>query len=222
MTIVATSTRVWDIPTRLFHWLLVALLGFSWWSAETGAMDWHLISGSALFGLIAFRLIWGFAGSSTARFGTFVRSPMKVIAYMRSPSPEPHKPGHNPIGGYSVVFILLLVLLQIGTGLFAVDVDGIESGQLSHLVSFDQGRLAAEIHEISFTLLQIVAGIHIVAILFYLAVRKRNLISPMITGSDSQIEDVHDALQPASPLRFVVALALSAALAWWTAAGFPV
>jgi cytochrome b len=221
MTTATTSIRVWDLPTRLFHWLLVGLMGFSWWSAETGAMDWHRLSGSVLLGLIAFRVIWGFAGGSTARFRTFLRSPMQVIAYMRSTSPERRKPGHNPIGGYSVALMLLLVLLQIITGLFAVDVDGLESGQLSHLVSFDQGRLAAEIHEISFTLLQIVVAIHVLAILFYLVVRKRNLIRPMVTGADSQIEDARDALNPASPMRLVVALVISAALAWWAVKGFP-
>ncbi len=217
-----TSTRVWDLPTRLFHWLLVVLLGFSWWSAETDEMDWHRLSGSLLFGLIAFRLIWGFSGGSTARFGTFLRSPVNVVGYLRSIGPEPRSPGHNPVGGYSVAIMLLLVLMQIATGLFAVDVDGLESGQLSYLVSFDQGRIASEIHEISFTVLQIVAGIHILAILFYLLVRNRNLIFPMVTGRDSQIDDARAALIAAGPVRFIVALVISAALAWWTAAGFPV
>ena len=216
-----TSIRVWDLPTRLFHWLLVALFGFSWWSAETGAMDWHRLSGSLLLGLVAFRLIWGVIGGSTARFATFLRSPMNVLAYLRSSSPDPRSPGHNPVGGYGVAIMLLLLLVQIGTGLFAVDIDGIESGQLSHLVSFDQGRVAAEIHELSFTLLQVVAGIHILAILFYRLVRKRDLITPMVTGLDNQIGDARGALRPATPLRLVVSLALAAALAWWTAAGFP-
>lgn len=215
------AIRVWDLPTRLFHWLLVVLFGFSWWSAETGAMDWHRLSGSALLGLIAFRIIWGFVGGSTARFGGFLRSPAKVLAYLRSEKPAQASAGHNPVGGYSVAIMLLLLSAQVGTGLFAVDVDGLESGQLSHLVSFDQGRVAAEIHEISFTLLQVVAGIHILAILFYLAVRKRNLLAPMVTGSDRQVGDRASALRPASPLRLVIALAVSAALGWWAASGFP-
>lgn len=222
MTYATTSIRVWDLPTRLFHWLLVVLFGLSWWSAENGAMDWHRLSGSILLGLIAFRLIWGFAGGSTARFCSFLRSPMNVIAYLRAPASNERRPGHNPIGGYSVAIMLLLLLAQVGTGLFAVDVDGIESGQLSHLVSFDQGRVAAELHEVSFTLLQVVLGIHILAVLFYLAVRKRNLIRPMVTGADNQISDARGALSPASPMRFGIALLLSAALAWWTAKGFPI
>ena len=214
--------RVWDAPTRLFHWLLVALMGFSWWSAETGAMDWHRLSGALLLGLLAFRLIWGFAGGSTARFGNFLRSPLKLLAYLRSDSQAPRTPGHNPLGGYSVAAMLLLLTVVIGTGLFAVDVDGIESGQLSHLVGFDGGRLAAEIHEIGFTLLQIAAGVHILAILFYLLVRKRNLVTPMVTGKDRQIDDARTALVTASPLHLVVAALIAAGLAWWAARGFPI
>ena len=91
--------RVWDIPTRLFHWLVVGLVGFSWGAAEYGKMDPHRLSGSVLLGLVAFRLIWGLIGSNTARFGSFLRSPAAVIAYLRSDSATPHKPGHNPVGG---------------------------------------------------------------------------------------------------------------------------
>lgn len=222
MTSATTSIRVWDLPTRLFHWLLAALFGFSWWSAENGAMDWHRLSGSVLLGLIFFRLIWGFAGGSTARFCAFLRSPMRVIAYVRSPASTERRPGHNPIGGYSVVIMLLLFVTQIGTGLFAVNVEGDESGQLSHFVSFGQGRVAAEVHEISFTALQVVLAIHILAALFYLVVRKRNLIGPMFTGVDKQITDACGALRPAKPVRIVIAFVVSAALAWWTAKGFPI
>jgi cytochrome b len=212
--------RVWDGATRLFHWLLLALVGFSWASAEFDKMDWHRISGSILLGLILFRLIWGFIGGSTARFGTFLRSPMRVLAYLRSDGQGPRAPGHNPVGGYSVLAMLLLLMVQIGTGLFAVDIDGLESGPLSYLVSFDQGRTAAGIHEISFTLLQIVVALHIVAVLFYLAVRKRNLITPMVTGNDRQIDTTRGALIPASWARLAAAIVISAGFAWWTSTGF--
>ena len=212
--------RVWDGATRLFHWLLLALVCFSWGSAEYGKMDLHRQSGSILLGLIIFRLIWGFIGGSTAQFGNFLRSPARVLGYLRSDGNALRAPGHNPVGGYSVVGMLLLLIVQIGTGLFAVDIDGLESGPLSYLVSFDQGRTAAGIHELSFTLLQIVVTVHIVAVLFYLVLRKRNLIAPMITGTDRQIDTARGALVPASLARLVVAIAISAALAWWTSTGF--
>lgn len=218
--IATAPIRVWDIPTRLFHWLLVMLIGFSWWSAENGSMDWHRQFGIILLALLLFRLIWGLIGANTARFGSFVRSPARVLAYLRSSAPAARSPGHNPIGGYSVVVILLLIALQIGTGLFAVDTDGLESGHLSFLVSFGQGRIAAGIHHLSFTLLQILAGLHIVAVLFYLIVRKRNLIRPMITGSDRQLETALGALAPASFLRSILAAAVAAGIAWLTSRGF--
>ena len=214
--------RVWDGATRLFHWLLLALVCFSWGSAEYGKMDWHRMSGSVLLGLIIFRLIWGFIGGSTARFANFLRAPAHVLAYLRSDGNAPRAPGHNPIGGYSVLAMLLLLMAQIGTGLFAVDIDGLESGPLSYLVSFDQGRTAAGIHALSFTLLQIIVAVHIIAVLFYLAVRKRNLITPMVTGSDRQIETARGALVPASWARLAVAIVISAGLAWFTAKGFTV
>ncbi len=217
-----SPVRVWDVPTRLFHWLLFALVCFSWGSAEYGKMDLHRLSGSIVLGLVTFRLIWGFIGSNTARFGGFLRSPAGALAYLRSDSAGPRTPGHNPIGGYSVLAMLLLLMLQIGTGLFSVDIDGLESGPLSFLVSFDQGRTAAAIHSLSFTVLQIVVAIHILAVLFYLVVRKRNLVVPMITGTDRQIDDATGELVPAGWGRLLVAAAIALGLAWWTAKGFAV
>jgi cytochrome b len=215
-----TPVRVWDLPTRLFHWLLVVLIGISWWSAEQRAMEWHVLSGLAVMALVLFRLIWGFAGGSTARFSQFLRSPGAVLAYLRGGKAPHIVAGHNPVGGYSTLAMLLLLALQIGTGLFAVDVDGIDSGPLSFLVSFDAGRTLAAIHELSFKALQLVVALHIVAVLFYLLVRKRNLISPMFSGSDGQIESAAGALRTASPVRFLIAALVSAALAWLTSKGF--
>ena len=95
--------KVWDLPTRLFHWLIVLLVGFSWWSAETGNMDWHYRSGLTALVLLVFRLLWGFIGGSTARFSQFLRSPGAVITYLREPA-GPLRGGHNPLpaGGVAV------------------------------------------------------------------------------------------------------------------------
>ncbi len=214
------AIRVWDLPIRLFHWMLAALFSFSWWSAETGKMDWHQLSGKTLLGVIAFRLIWGVIGSSTARFGQFITSPMRVLDYLRGKG-SADRPGHNPLGGYSTVIMLLLLILQLGTGLFSVDEDGLESGPLSYLVSFDQGRSAAHYHHLSFNLLLMIVGLHVLAVLFYLVARKRNLIAPMISGCDSQLAAGSVPLIPASWLRFAVAAAIAAALAWWVHRGAP-
>lgn len=217
---ISGSVRVWDIPTRVFHWLVVGLVFFSWGSAEYGHMDLHRLSGSILLGLVTFRIIWGFIGSNTARFANFLRWPWQVYAYLRTPAGR-HAPGHNPLGAYSVIAMLLLLLLQIGSGLFSVDIDGLESGPLSRFVSFDLGRKFAGIHHISFTLLQIVVAVHILAILFYLVIRRRNLVFPMITGRDRQIESSEGQLTTAGLGRFAVAAAVGLAVSTWTALGMP-
>jgi cytochrome b len=212
--------RVWDLPTRLFHWLIALLVGVSWWSAENGVMDWHTRSGLAALVLLVFRLLWGLFGSSTARFVSFVRSPAAVVAYLRRPKGSAHTLGHTPLGGYSVIIMLLTLCVQVGTGLLAVDVDGIESGPLSYLVSFDQGRVAARVHHISFTALQVLVALHVLAIFCY-RIRGRRLILPMLTGHDPQV--VASSTEPSGggAIRFMLAIAAALAVGWWINAGAP-
>lgn len=209
--------KVWDLPTRLFHWLIVAVLAFSWWSAENHRMDLHYISGLIALGMIVFRLLWGFIGGSTARFAQFVRGPGAVIAHVRGTRVGPVRGGHSPLGGVSVIALLALLIAQVTAGLFATDVDGLESGPLSYLVSFDAGRTAAEVHEVTFNLLLAMVVIHIAAIVIY-AVRGRRLVGPMITGVDAQA-DPASPLRPAKPIAFVVAVILAAGIAWFIANG---
>jgi cytochrome b len=175
----------WDLPVRLFHWLIVLLIGFSWWSAEQRLLDWHRYSGYAVLTLILFRLAWGFGGSATARFSNFVRGPSEVGRYMRRDMFSRAKPvtiGHNPVGGWSVVAMLVAMLVQTLFGLVAVDVDGIESGPLSAWVNFETGRLASNLHGIVFNILLALIGLHVVAILFYLLRKRANLVRPMWFG----------------------------------------
>jgi len=178
------SVRVWDTPIRLFHWLLVALLGFSWWSGKQHDMEWHRLSGYSIFALLIFRIYWGVVGARTARFAQFVRGPRALLAYARSLTGDGYapKPGHNPIGGWSVVLILATLATMVIAGLFSVDVDGLESGPLADYVSFEQGRLAAAIHHFVFNFLLLLVALHVLAVLFYLARLGQNLIGPMITG----------------------------------------
>ena len=116
---------VWDVPTRLFHWLLAGLIVFAWWSAETDHLAWHKIAGSSIAGLLVFRLWWGVFGGSTARFAGFLRGPKTVIAYLSGK--EKSGIGHNPLGALSVVALLLTSIVIVVAGLFAVDTDGLES-----------------------------------------------------------------------------------------------
>src|SRR5262245_40644327 len=129
------NVKVWDVPTRLVHWLMVLAVATSWWTGDTGRLEWHRWSGYTLLGLVIFRVYWGFFGSSTARFRQFVRGPREVASYLRGTWRV--TPGHNPIGAWSVLALIALLSAQVVLGLFAVDVDGIESGPLSLYVSFE-------------------------------------------------------------------------------------
>ena len=212
---------VWDVPTRVFHWAIVVLLGFSWWCAESDRMEWHYKSGLTLCLLVLFRIVWGFAGSSTARFARFVKRPRAVWRYLRPRGDEPQAEplGHNPLGGWSVLVLLGLLTVQIVSGLFAVDLDGLESGPLSYLVDFDQGRIAAQFHEISFNVLLAVSAIHVLAILFYLVVRRRNLIGRMILGYENAVGE-SQAMVHAPWWRLVLAMAAALAVTYTVSTGF--
>lgn len=208
--------RIWDAPVRLFHWAIVALFGVLWWSGEERLFDWHRLAGYTLLALVLFRVIWGLVGSQTARFSSFVRGPGTVAAYVRGSmfrrGAAPHA-GHNPLGGWSVILLLALLALQVGLGLFAVDVDGMESGPFSYLVEFDTGRFAAETHELVFNLLLATIALHVVAVAFYLVVRRENLVRPMITGARPW-HGVAPALRFASLPLALALLAISGGVVW--------
>lgn len=211
--------RLWDGPTRITHWGFVIALGLCWWTAEAGHMAWHRWSGYAALAMLVFRILWGFVGSGSSRFSHFMRGPGQTLAYARtlaSRSPS-QAAGHNPLGALSVVAILASLAVQITAGLFAVDVDGFESGPLSYLVSFEQGRLAAKIHGVNFTILQILAALHVAAILFYLVYKRTNLIGPMITGRRAL--DADPQLSFAGWRRILIVGAISAAGAFLVAKG---
>lgn len=215
------STRVWDLPLRLFHWLLVALVGFSWWSGENHQMDWHRLSGYCVLGLLLFRLWWGFVGSRTARFGQFVRGPGAVLSYARTLGNRSRHAadGHNPLGGWSAMAMLLALAALVTAGLFSIDVDGIESGPLSDYISFDAGRTASELHETAFNVVLGLVGLHIIAIVFYLGYKRLNLVAPMITGrrASSPAEQAEDVRW--SPVLALVGLAAAAAITWAVSKG---
>ena len=176
------TVRVWDPFVRVFHWSLITLFGVAWWSGENHDMERHRQAGYAILALLLFRLFWGFAGSRTARFAQFVKGPGAVLAYLRTHDGETPSDGHNPLGGWSVAALLAVLSGITLAGLFAVDVDGIESGPLADWVSFDGGRMAAEWHERVFKVALAVIGLHILAIGYYQALNAQNLIGPMITG----------------------------------------
>lgn len=212
--------RLWDLPTRLFHWSIVILVGLSWWSAETDRLELHRLSGYGVLGLVLFRLYWGVAGSSTSRFSGFVKGPAATLAYMRTLGKrEPSEtPGHNPLGALSVLALIATLAAQVTFGLFAVDVDGLESGPLSHLVDFDTGRAFAEAHETSFNILLVLIGLHLAAVVYYLVYKRENLIRPMVTGWRAFSGAIPE-IRPAPAWRVVLGIAIAAAIAWFVAKG---
>ena len=210
--------RVWDVPTRLIHWLVVLLVVFSWWTARNSHLEWHRWSGYTLLGLVVFRLYWGIAGSSTAKFREFVRGPRAIAIYLKGGWTE--VPGHNPLGALSVLALLALLTTQVVLGLFAVDVDGIESGPLSTYVSFEAGRAAAEWHETVFNVLVGVVVLHVAAVGYYVFFRKQALVAAMVHGLRAYPEPQPQSMRSASVLRFVIGVLLAAGLTWMVTRAF--
>jgi cytochrome b len=182
--------RVWDLPTRLFHWCLVVAVGISFYTGLTGNfIDYHMLSGYSILGLLLFRLGWGFVGGQYSRFTQFVPGPRTLIRYLASirQASDANHHGHNPIGALSVVAMLVLLLGQAVTGMFAND-DIMLEGPLAHLVSYDTSRSITSIHKLGKYMIGALVLTHIAAIVFYL-MRKKNLILPMITGNKTLSTD---------------------------------
>jgi len=192
--------------------LLVALVLMSWLSAETGRMDYHRYSGYAMLGALVFRVVWGFVGSRTARFAHFVKGPRAVVAYLRN-TQSFARVGHNPLGALSVLAMLGLLLAQVTLGLFSVDVDGVESGPLSSKVSFETGRAFAKAHHVLFDVVLIAVCVHIAAIVFYLIVKRDNLIRPMLSGYKILAADVAERI-PRLWMRATLGVFLAALVVW--------
>ena len=176
----AKRIRLWDLPTRLFHWLLVLCIVASFVSGQLGGnlIEWHGRIGLFIVGLIVFRLVWGLIGSTYARFSQFAPTPAKLKAYLRG---EWRGVGHNPLGAFSVFGLLALVGIQVATGLFSND-DITFFGPLYELVSKDVSNRLTGLHKLSSNLLLVLIGLHLAAIAFYTRVKKDNLIQPMLRG----------------------------------------
>jgi cytochrome b len=176
--------RVWDLPTRAFHWLLAACVIGLVTTAQIGgaAMEWHFRLGYAVLVLLLFRLVWGFGGGYWSRFGTFSYSPTTIIAYLRGRSEPRHELGHNPLGSLSVFALLLFLLAQVGSGLFSDD----EIAAVGPLSKFASGALVSKLtfyhKEVGKLVLLLLVALHIGAILFYLFKRRENLIRAMHPG----------------------------------------
>ncbi|WP_284268498.1 cytochrome b/b6 domain-containing protein [Bradyrhizobium iriomotense] len=219
-----TDLRVWDLPVRALHWLLVIGISVCWWTGINNELEYHLWSGYAILWIVLMRLYWGLVGSSTARFVNFVRGPKAILDYASTlhRRETPHSHGHNALGAISIVVMLGLVLAVVILGLFAVDVDGLHSGPLSSYISFKQGRHIAHLHYYWFNILIWVIALHLAAVIFYFIYKRRNLIGPMIHGKrPPDAGDVAETEMEGAPLwRFVIGAVVVTAIVYAVSIAF--
>jgi cytochrome b len=212
------TTRVWDLPTRIFHWSLLLCIVGLFITVNLGGnwMLWHFRFGYAVFTLLLFRTVWGFVGGRWSRFASFVYAPSTVMAYFKGRGAPEHSVGHNPMGAGSVFALLAFLLLQVASGLFSDD-DIAFQGPLAKLVSNARVALATWYHkEVGSNVLIALIVLHIGAILFYLYKKKENLIRPMLHGDKHLPLPVQPSRDDAAS-RAVAAgvLAVCAACVWW-------
>lgn len=215
----AGRIRVWDPATRLFHWLLVALVAVNVYTGLVGGfteMKYHVLSGQAVLALVLFRIAWGFVGSRRSRFADFVRGPAGVRAYARSLFGGAYAAsiGHNPLGGWSVVAMLASLLVQAVTGLYAND-DIFTEGPLAGTVSKATSDTLTVVHDINSTVLFVLIGLHLAAAFGYLIVKRENLIAPMVTGRKRVPPGLPSDDSPyASPILAAAVAAAAAVVVW--------
>jgi len=176
--------RVWDLPTRLFHWLLAAGVGGLVLSGRAGGawIDWHARLGSLVLALLLFRLVWGVFGGRWSRFASFLPTPSRLRRYLAGGAKPDDEAGHSPLGGLSVLAMLGLLLAQVATGMVSDDGGGF-TGPLNAQVSAAVAEAATRLHKDygQWLLLGLVL-LHVAAILFYRVVRKRRLLQAMLDG----------------------------------------
>ncbi len=207
--------RVWDPWVRLVHWAIAILVPVAWLSGQNQLWDIHFPAGYAILALVLFRIAWGIVGSDTARFTRFLRSPLAAlrhVAEFRHRGPD-RELGHNAAGGWMVLLLLALLLLQAGTGLFADD-EIFTRGPLARRVEAETSMLATFIHLRAHWAILGAVVLHLLAVLAYLLVRRHNLVGPMVTGVKRLPADV--TAPRLSPFLYGLPLLGAAALlVWW-------
>lgn len=210
----ATKIKVWDFPTRLFHWCLLIGIITSWASVKTDNMEIHINSAAFVLGLLIFRITWGLWGASTAQFQHFIPSPKTLLNYLKNDLPDNILSiGHSPLGALSVIGLLLAIGVQAATGLVADDEIFI-TGPLIDYVSSDTSSWATSLHVKNADILLGLIVLHLAAIAFYLTFKKNNLIVPMITGYKTlKKEEEGKVIEKPLVERSILVFCISAAIA---------
>jgi cytochrome b len=174
---------VWDVPTRLFHWLAVMLVATAYATWRLNWMDWHAYAGYALLALVVFRLLWGFFGSETARFARFLAAPRRAACHLvhMLRREADHQVGHNPAGGWMILLLLVLLLGETLTGIYTNN-DVADVGPFTELTPVPVANFISTLHDVLWQALLVAVTLHVVAVGLYWAAKRQNLLLPMITG----------------------------------------
>lgn len=212
------TIRIWDLPTRLFHWSLAASTIAMIVTAKIGgnAMVWHLRLGHVVLALLLFRLVWGMVGGHWSRFRSFLYAPRQLLDHLRGRGRPEHAAGHSPLGALSVFAMLAVLLAQAGTGLFSDDAIFF-AGPLSNKVSGDVVDAATRWHaELGQYLLLALLGLHLLAIAWYTLVRRRPLVRAMVSGDRELCEPLPAAVDSARQRLLALVIAAACAAVSWS------
>ncbi|MBE7367083.1 cytochrome b/b6 domain-containing protein [Ramlibacter sp. HM2] len=214
----AHRVRVWDLPTRLFHWSLALCVVFLVITGYRGgdAMTWHARFGYAVLTLLLFRVVWGFAGGHWSRFGSFLYAPRSVAAYLAGRAHPDHLVGHNPLGAGSVFAMLLVLFAQVATGLVGDDEISF-TGPLNRFVASSKGLAATWYHkQVGQWLVIGLVVLHVAAIAWYVWRKRETLVRPMVIGDKELAAPARSSRDDArSRLAAAVVLAVCAGIVWW-------
>ena len=216
---------VWDLPTRLFHWLLALDIVGLYFTAEAGdpIMEWHFRLGYVALGLVAFRIVWGFIGPKHARFSTFLTGPGPLFRYLRTflKRDAVAAPGHNPVGALMVIVLLVMVGFQAITGLFTSD-DIVFAGPYNGAVSSETASKLGGYHHLNFSILQWAILAHVVAVFFYLLFKRQNLIGAMFHGrKPAHIVSETEAISSSQLVKAIILALVVAGAVWYLVANAP-
>lgn len=214
------TIKVWDWPVRLCHWGMALAIPAMWWTAENGEMGWHMRVGLALLFIMTLRIVWGFLGTRTARFASFVKGPSAILAYLRG-TDGGSGIGHTPLGALSVLALLGTVTAQVWLGLFSGDPFDGATGPLNDRVGVLTADWMTDWHKTLYEVIFILIGLHLAAIAYYAFVKRKNLVTPMITGKASAQAVAGEPNSALNGARLAVSLLVSAGLVFWVISGGP-
>jgi cytochrome b len=211
----ARRVLVWDLPTRLFHWTLAVLVAAAVFTGTQGSswMVWHGRIGTAILTLVLFRVIWGVIGGRYARFTSFVAGPRAALSHIGDllARRQPHDVGHNALGGYAILAMLMALGAQAGMGLFSNN-DILFFGPFADHLDYDTGLWVSSLHRRFAWVVVGLIGLHVLAILVYRLLVGLDLVSPMVHGR--KVAAAHDASTGGHPLLGLGVLAVAAGVVW--------